>query len=494
MKNYRIIYFYRHFFLLLTLLSFVFHSNSQPINNANDVNCLDQAAPNNLSAPDFKIVKPLKGNLKIGKQINWDVNSELKDKYAATFLSLEKVTNSEGLADADALTVEVKLLKMAELEKLHERLPEEFKRSKNSYLLQVRDKQVNIYAENGAGIVNGLSSLEYLINEFKGSPYRGDVADWPDIELRGVELGIRDVTPALTKAAIDRMRRGHYNLLLLAIDNNVRFASNKRFTNSCAWSIEEFVDVIEYAKQSGLEIVPYLRLLTHQEKDLFVPGAYPELMYNARTYDPRKKEVYQIIYAYIDEIIEVMKPTAIHIGHDEVTGVNDIHTGKINPLPPHLFKDHVLKIHAYLKNKNIRTWMWGDMLITPSEFPEMHPGSINGTPEFAAIRKDIPRDILICDWHYRDESLSRGRSLQFPTMKMFIDEGFDVIGSTFRHPHVTKSFPKYALSLNEPKMKGMMTTTWHFFEGKKETTEFDDWKALDAVLEFPAEVFWNVKW
>lgn len=458
--------------------------------------CVSNTVFNSVVVPSFKLSKVIAGDLKIGKEIKLNVDEKLQSAYKATFLSLQQVVSKAGNKKNNPLSLNIKIICWNEFDELHADLPVEIQDNKEAYLLQVKDQKVNIYATDAAGVIHGISSLEYLINKNNGVIPNQDIADWPDIDYRGVQIGLRGTTPQAAIGAIDRIRRAHYNYILLEIGNNVRFPSLGRLTNNCAWSIKEFTDVVKYAQESGIEIVPALRLLTHQHKEFFVTGAYPELMYDAKTYDPRKEEVYKIVFAYIDEIVETINPKAIHIGHDEAYGYgkNGSDIGEEGALPPELFKNHVIKINNYLKSKNVKTWMWSDMLITPSEFPSMHSGSINGTKEFAALRKDIPKDIVMCAWHYRDESPDKNKILEFPSMKMFAEEGFEVIGATFRHPHVAKAFPKYAVGLNHRNVKGMMATTWFFFrKGALDNNKSDNWKAFDEVIEVSSEAMWNAK-
>lgn len=466
-------------------------NNSLPSDEDKEMICADRVVENNLPIPDFKIVNTLEGAMIVAAKIRWNVDENLKKKYGVAFNSLEKAISKKGQKSALPFSVRIKILSHKDIAALHPNLPVVFKEKNEAYLIQLRDQQANIYATDTAGIINAISSLEYLIVKNNGKLPKANIADWPDIEVRSMQLALRGITARVAKAAIDRMRRGHYNLLGIDIGNNVRFKSLGKLATNCAWSIEEFLDVVKYARESGMEVVPGLRFLTHQNKDFLVPGAYPELMYNYKTYDPRKKEVYDLVFPYIDEVIALIRPEAINIGHDEVYGVNDKHKGKVDALPAPLFKLSILKLHAYLKSKNVKTWIAGDMLLTPSEFTGMHPGSLNGTPEYAAIRKDLPKDIMICDWHYRNEGLA-GDNPQFQSMKAFIDEGFDVMGVTFKDKAMTKAFAKYAYELKSPKVIGMSGSTWSFIIKGANSKNSDNWATFDEVLRDSAEAFWNV--
>jgi hexosaminidase len=86
------------------------------------------------------------------------------------------------------------------------------------------------------------------------------------------------------------------------------------------------------------------------------------MRYNASTYDPRKEETYAIILPIIDEVITLIRPRAIHIGHDEAAG-HSLESGEkwLRPgetmLPKELFLMDVLRHHNYLVERGVETWM-----------------------------------------------------------------------------------------------------------------------------------------
>lgn len=457
-----------------------------------NLSCASKTAPNHIASPKFKKVQTTDGFLLIGGDVDWKVEPELKRRYNTTFVSVEKEAKKNLRAAIDATTITIKLVSPDALSAMETKMPSEFGKHEGGYLLQIKADGVHVFALEEAGVVNALGSLEYLIDHQKGKLTHGSILDWPDLDLRGAQLVLRAITPDVAIAAIDRMRRGHYNMVLLSISNNVQFKSLGKLANNCAWSLKDFLEVVKHAQESGMEVIPELRFLSHQHKDFLVLGAYPDLMYNEKTYNPENEKVYKIVLPYIDEVIATVNPKAIHIGHDEVYGISGRDAGAEDALPAKLFKEDVLKIHAYLKRKNIKTWMWGDMLITPSEFPDMHPGSINGNKAYAQLRKEIPKDIVICDWHYRDFPKNEGKSLKYPSLKAFANEGFEVLGATFRDPHVTRQFAAYAASLDNPNVKGMMATTWSFLrKGAQNGRQSDNYESFDNLIQYSAEAFWN---
>jgi hypothetical protein len=109
-------------------------------------------------------------------------------------------------------------------------------------------------------------------------------------------------------------------------------------------------------------------------------------------------------------------------------------------VPADLFARDVERIHGYLSQKGVETWMWADMLLDPAEFPGASSKHLHGVAAGygKALRNRLPRDIVMCDWHYGDEQGS------FPSMAVMQSEGFRVIGATWKREETTRNFSRYA--------------------------------------------------
>lgn len=280
---------------------------------------------------------------------------------------------------------------------------------------------------------------------------------------------------------VDEAKKAGYNTIVVQIADGVKLVNAPWKPRDDAWSKEEFISWIEYAKKRELEIVPEFKLLTHQEK--FFQDRFPGLMYNSKTYDPSKEDVYQKVFALVDEVIDIVHPAAIHIGHDEVAGFNKTSREKWlksdeNVLPAELFYKDVMQIYNYLKKKGIETWMWGDMLISPDEFPDLPEeskrpfhGALAGYGK--QLRAKLPKDIVICDWHYNDEQE------EFPSLSTFQKEGFRVIGVTWVKEKTIKNFSRYAAKHNA---YGMMATTWWHVQKR-------NWDIVERIIKISGDTF-----
>ena len=365
----------------------------------------------------------------------------------------------------------------------HDSLPKhvlEVLQKPEAYWLTIKHKNIQIVGSDLMGTLHGLTTLEYLLKKNSGKIAEGEILDWPEQKIRAFHFVLRTgVRLEEAKEFLAKLRYGHYNTLVLLIINWVKIDSMKELvTHKEAWSKEQFVEFVNYARGLGLEVVPEIKLLTHQEK--LLKDKYPNLMYNISTYDPRKEEVYKIIFPILDELVSLSKTKAIHIGHDEAQRAGRKARLKENKMiPTELFLKDILRIHKYLSDKNIEVWMWGDMLIGKEEFPQMFQRHLHGNADYIAIRPKIPKDIVICDWHYSD------KQKDFPSSKLFSELGHKVLGATWDKEETIKNFSRYIANL--PKNgEGMIATSWYSVKDK-------GWGTIEEIAAKSAEAFWNAR-
>jgi hypothetical protein len=296
--------------------------------------------------------------------------------------------------------------------------------------------------------------------------------------VRALHAVIRMVSVTDVKRMINLAKASRFNTLILDWRDGVKFKNFPGQVLANAWTREELLAVVEYARMQGLTVIPETKLLTHQ-KQLFNED-HPDLMFNRVTYNPDKAQVYNLVYPYLDEIILLLHPKSIDIGHDEVVGWNEKHSKKVlrageAALPANLFLQDTLQIHAYLKQKGIETWMWGDMMITPKEFPVMLAKNLHGVmPGYGkTLRLKLPKDIVICDWHYFDEQAD------FPSLAAFHQEGFRVLGSTWEKPETIRNFSRYAAKHGSD---GMIATMWFHLQRK-------EWDVVERIIRESGETF-----
>ena len=281
------------------------------------------------------------------------------------------------------------------------------------------------------------------------------VRDWPDKPFRGIYMYLpgRDNIAFFKRFVRDFMALYKYNTLILEMNACMRLDSHPelnygwvqfaRDTNyscrnyppkpyrhveqnsshqDCAdggfLEKEEVADLARWVRRNHIELVPSLPSFTHsyylltEHRDLAaVPqNKWPDI------YCPSNLKSYSLVFEVYDEYIEVLSPRSVHIGHDELFLPIDVSPQCSDTDIGELYGQDVKKIHDHLASKNIKTQLWGDMLlqsvrgygpqknVTSDGWTYNSPGGL--TPE--QVERLIPKDCLIYNWFWSDDSGKKG--------------------------------------------------------------------------------------
>ena len=122
-----------------------------------------------------------------------------------------------------------------------------------------------------------------------------------------------------------------------------------------------------------------------------------------------------------------------------------------------LFAQEVRTLRDFLATKQARLWMWGDRFID---------GEVTGLGKWEGSKNQtsraidlVPRDIVICDWHYDSAP---------PTPGYFAVKGFEVIICSYNQLHVAVEEAEQIFNLRRtnrdnamgPRLLGVMSTNW----------------------------------
>lgn len=412
-----------------------------------------------------------------GAQLN--VDPIVQEQFPAALTSLHSTLGEEG----NGIAVHIQVLPDNADTIFPEKVSEALSHAE-SYWLSVSAESIRIVGADPPGALHGLTRLEQMARMAdRRQLATGEILDWPDHRMRALHMVARNVAPKTIYRLIDEARAAGMNALIIQLADGVRLNSLVKVAREDAWSRETLQDIAIYAQQNGLQIIPELKLLTHQQN--LLKDAYPQLMFNRLTYDPQNPAVYDTVLPVIDEVVDLLKPTAVHIGHDEAIGWNRRHMKKkLAPgegmLPSEDFLASVNYLHAYLSQMGIETWMWGDMLIAPDEFPEMLDRHLHGGANgYAQIRSKIPKDVVICDWHYFD------KQPEFPSSQAFAASGHKVLGATWKNAETTQNFSRYIANM-PANGEGMIATTWFHVQRQ-------EWDLVSNIIKTSGEAFWNAK-
>jgi hypothetical protein len=268
------------------------------------------------------------------------------------------------------------------------------------------------------------------------------------------------------------------NTMVLMVNHNYEYRSYPNLQNEGALSKKEVRKIVRTAREHGIRIIPQINLLGHQSwhtrlKKLL--QEYPEFDENpsvkmpekyewpnedglyCKSYCPLHPEVHEVVFALVDEIMEVFEADAFHAGMDEVFYIGEDECPRCGGKDhSELFAGEVNRVHAHLAEKGRELWIWGDRLID---------GKTTGMGLWEASENDthraidmISREVVICDWHYERAD---------PTAAMFALKGFRVITCPWKRVHVTKGqlemfqlFRENSTRSVKDRYYGVMQTVW----------------------------------
>jgi hypothetical protein len=423
-------------------------------------------------------------DLTISKNIEIICSKEISTKLKTVLDSLKSTTLENGKNNKEIIKIYIEINKDLHVDNVEYK---EKLKNKESFILNINDNNIKISSVDYVGLLNGLSTLETLLIKNKGVLTTSKIIDYPNHSIRALHISLWPAKIDDFKTVIKLARLNHFNMIIILNHFGVDLDSLKHLkAYGVKWTKEEFVNMIDFAKENGMEVVPALELLSHQDK--FMSNQYPQFMYNKDTYDPRYKELYEkVVFPAINELLELTKANKFLIGHDEIAGGNNwFYEKKIlnkneKQLPAELFLEDVKILNTYLISKGIEPWMWSDMLYQKEEFPSMNEvnGSLNANNEYSNIRTEIPKNIILLPWHYE------GKQKNFPTASLLTDLGFNILGTTFENKETIINYSNYVINL-PLNTKGMVASTWYGISGEKKL-------AIYEIIKISGESFWNAK-
>ena len=212
-------------------------------------------------------------------------------------------------------------------------------------------------------------------------------------------------------------------------------------------SEEQALQILDYCRARHIEVIPEMPCLSHADYILY---AHPEFAEDPEEplpsfACPSNEDYYKLLFELFDDVIRVFKPKRINIGHDEgyVFGLCEKCRKKTDA---ELFAQDVLKVHAHLSSRGVKTMLWGDKLCSNFHgggvanhirFPEVMGKNLIGDKEYEvhlfrcfseeqlaeykkehpeveywrveetfSCRTRMPKDIEIVNWYYSlDESI-----------------------------------------------------------------------------------------
>jgi len=339
-----------------------------------------------------------------------------------------------------------------------------------SYVLDVTPAGAKLHAPNPLGALRGLQTFLQLIaispDGFSAPAVH--IEDRPRFPWRGlmIDSGRHFIPLDVIKRNLDGMEAVKMNVFHWHLSENQGFrAESRRFprlheqgSDGLFYTQEEIRDVIDYARDRGIRVVPEFDMPGHSTAWF---AGYPELASGSGPYaierqwgifdpsmDPTDEKIYKFLGEFIGEMAKLFPDQFFHIGGDEVNGKE----WDANPKIQAFKKSHKIKDNAGLQayfsgrvqdlvTKHKKTPVGWDEVLVPGVPKSIVIQSWRGVDSLAAAAKDGYRGILSngyyldLGWtaarHYTMDPLGGPAAALTPEQKQLILGGESCIWSEY---------------------------------------------------------------
>jgi hypothetical protein len=303
---------------------------------------------------------------------------------------------------------------------------------------------------------------------------------------RGVHLSARnDEQLATLGQEFPRLAALGVNVIILEVNFGFDFQSHPELRPAEFITRVRAQDVAKAAREQGIRLIPQLNCLGHQSWGKTTgqlltkypqfdetPGFFPGNggIY-CRSWCPQNPGVNPVVFSLIDELIDAFEADAFHVGMDEVFLIGSEHCRRCRGHDPaRLFAKAVKDLHGHIvKQRKIEMLMWGDRLLDAKDLGYSEwDAATNRTQNAVNL---IPKDIIICDWHY-------GKRESYPSVPLLLQQGFRVWPSGWQPVEAARALSHYARQQKNPRLMGYLCTTW----GKVKIPELTQWPPLTEPI------------
>jgi hexosaminidase len=285
-----------------------------------------------------------------------------------------------------------------------------------SYNLKFSSSKIYLQSKTDIGAIRGLQTLIQLFDEeggvcfFKG----GEYPDYPAFPWRGLMIdACRHFMPVdVIKRNIDGMEAAKLNVLHwhLSEDQGFRVECktfpklHERGSNGDYYTQEQIKDIIKYANERGIRVVPEFDIPGHSTawfagypEYASAPGPYKIEKYFGvfdPSFNPTKEEIYEFFDKFFAEMAGLFNDEYIHIGGDENEGKQWDANSEIQEFKEkNGFKTNH-ELQAYF-NKRIQKIL------------EKYGKKMIGWDEI--FSEDLPKNIVIHSWRGKDAMINAAK-------------------------------------------------------------------------------------
>ncbi len=287
-----------------------------------------------------------------------------------------------------------------------------------TYSVDIKEQQIIIVAPTDLGAIHGMETLLQLLStDEEGYYFPGvSIKDGPRFAWRGLllDVALHFMPVDVIKRTLDGMAAVKLNVLHLHLCNDQGFRVESkvfpqlqlRASDGLYYSQEDIREIIRYAGQRGIRVVPEFVVPAHTTAIL---TAFPELASVKRKYtlqrlfgvfdpvlDPTNEKVYVFLDKLFTEMAHLFPDAYFHIGGDENTGKD----WESNP-----------KIRAYMKARGMKNAMDLQTAFNKRILPILQKNGKTMMGWDEILQPGLPKNIVIQSWRGKEafySSLKKG--------------------------------------------------------------------------------------
>lgn len=240
------------------------------------------------------------------------------------------------------------------------------------------------------------------------------------------------------RTVTDRMAERGYNMILIDLNEGVKYESRPEIAVKGAWSVEKLRAELARLRKLGLEPIPKLNFSAMHDEWL---GDYGRMLCT--------DEYYRACADLIRECVAIFdNPRFFHIGYDEEDVRNQSNHEYLALRQGEQWWHDFLWFVRTVEAAGSRTWIWSDWMW------EHHD-------EFL---KRCPRSVLQSNWYY-DQGFSE-RAFRWPRIKCYLDldkAGFDQIATASNNVFASNAGETVEFceqNLSGDRLMGYLMSSW----------------------------------
>ncbi|MDX2199556.1 MAG: family 20 glycosylhydrolase [Phycisphaerae bacterium] len=355
------------------------------------------------------------------------------------------------------------------------------------YTIDLTSRPFSVQARDTEGFRNAARTLVQLVRAREDGQLTMaavKIRDWPSLPYRGVHLFTGGKGPELHQRLIrDVISALKMNHLVLEAEYIEWDGFPEIHHPEYGMPKAEVRQLLQTCRELGVEVTPLINTLGHAQW-MFTGENHLDLAEDPEAkwaYCVTNPKTYDFVFKIFEETLELFQPKTLHIGHDEFADRGRLPFRESSKpfTVEQLLIDDTLRLHAWLKERGVRTAMWGDMLLAQGEAPDAC--NAKSKESAAKLREALPDDILITDWHYAGDPPER-----FTSLTTFQAEGHETVASVWNRPANILNFARAAAN---QKSLGLLQTTWAGYSLDPVSFERELPQYMAYVLA--AEAAWN---